>query len=404
MLRFSCNFALVLFICFGISFAQQRCHSYQDGQVYPQESTKSSSHNLHWSKTQSKLFRYTFPLKIGLTVGVIRQCLYAGFPVWSSTFVCPTEIIAFSVHLRQALLTFVCPTEIIAFSVHLRQALLTFVCPTEIIAFSVHLRQALLTFVCPTEIIAFSVHLRQALLTFVCPTEIIAFSDRIKEFHAINTEVVACSVDSPFTHLAWINQGRKLGGLGPINIPLLSDLTHQISKDYGVYLDDLGHSLRVISSLVLPILPVRLARAWLHLEASKVESCIIFHQMLLWWFEMPCYEYQVNHTECYRGLFIIDPKGTLRQITMNDLPVGRSVDETLRLVQAFQYTDTNGEVCPANWKPGAATVSPPWKPFVFLPLEQISTKVEGLEEFLPIPKIEFKIVSKRNTVDYREKL
>lgn len=94
---------------------------------------------------------------------------------------------------------------------------------------------------------------------------------------------------------------RNLGGLGAIHFPLLSDLTHQISKDYGVYLEDAGHALR--------------------------------------------------------GLFIIDTKGVLRQITMNDLPVGRSVDETLRLVQAFQYTDKHGKVCPAGWKPGADTVS-----------------------------------------------
>ncbi|XP_055659194.1 peroxiredoxin-4 isoform X1 [Falco peregrinus] len=138
--------------------------------------------------------------------------------------------------------------------------------------------------------------------TFVCPTEIIAFSDRIEEFRAINTEVVACSVDSKFTHLAWINTPRKQGGLGPIRIPLLSDLTHQISKDYGVYLEDQGHTLR--------------------------------------------------------GLFIVDDKRILRQITMNDLPVGRSVDETLRLVQAFQYTDKRGEVCPAGWKPGSETIIP----------------------------------------------
>ncbi|XP_061483289.1 peroxiredoxin-4 isoform X1 [Rhineura floridana] len=138
--------------------------------------------------------------------------------------------------------------------------------------------------------------------TFVCPTEIIAFSDRIEEFRAIDAEVIACSVDSQFTHLAWINTPRKQGGLGPIKIPLLSDLTHQISKDYGVYLEDQGHALR--------------------------------------------------------GLFIIDDKKYLRQITMNDLPVGRSVDETLRLVQAFQYTDKHGEVCPAGWKPGSETIIP----------------------------------------------
>lgn len=95
--------------------------------------------------------------------------------------------------------------------------------------------------------------------------------------------MVGVSTDSQFTHLAWVNTPRKQGGLGHVNIPLLSDLTHQISKDYGVYLEHLGHSLR--------------------------------------------------------GLFIIDAKGIVRQITMNDLPVGRSVDETLRLVQAFQYAD-----------------------------------------------------------------
>ncbi|XP_064629193.1 peroxiredoxin-like isoform X2 [Lineus longissimus] len=138
--------------------------------------------------------------------------------------------------------------------------------------------------------------------TFVCPTEIIAFSDRVDEFRAIGAEVVAASVDSQFTHLAWINTPRKQGGLGQMKIPLLSDLSHKIAKDYGVYLEEAGHTLR--------------------------------------------------------GLFIIDDKGVLRQITMNDLPVGRSVDETLRLVQAFQYTDQHGEVCPVGWKPGSDTIIP----------------------------------------------
>ncbi|KAK0166582.1 hypothetical protein PV327_004075 [Microctonus hyperodae] len=138
--------------------------------------------------------------------------------------------------------------------------------------------------------------------TFVCPTEILAFSDQINEFKRLNIEVVAASVDSHFTHLAWINTPRKDGGLENIAIPLISDLTHKISKDYGVYLEDLGHTLR--------------------------------------------------------GLFIIDGKGILRQITLNDLAVGRSVEETLRLVQAFQYTDEHGEVCPAGWKPGQDTIIP----------------------------------------------
>lgn len=138
--------------------------------------------------------------------------------------------------------------------------------------------------------------------TFVCPTEILAFNDRADEFRALNAEVVACSVDSHFTHLAWTNTPRKEGGLGKLKIPLLSDITHKISNDYGVYLEDQGIALR--------------------------------------------------------GLFIIDDKGVLRQITMNDLPVGRSVDETLRLVQAFQFTDEHGEVCPAGWKPGDDTIIP----------------------------------------------
>lgn len=138
--------------------------------------------------------------------------------------------------------------------------------------------------------------------TFVCPTEIIAFSDRVEEFRAINCEVVACSTDSVFSHLAWTNTPRKQGGLGNMKIPLLADKTMEISRTYGVLKEDDGIS--------------------------------------------------------FRGLFIIDDKGNLRQITMNDLPVGRSVDETLRLVQAFQFTDKHGEVCPAGWKPGADTIRP----------------------------------------------
>merc|ERR1739838_31465 len=138
--------------------------------------------------------------------------------------------------------------------------------------------------------------------TFVCPTEIIAFSDRVDEFRKIGAEVIGASVDSHFTHLAWTKTPRKEGGLGKMNIPLVSDLTKEISRNYGVLLEDQGITLR--------------------------------------------------------GLFIIDPQGVVRQITINDLPVGRSVDETLRLVQAFQYVDKNGEVCPAGWKPGKDTIIP----------------------------------------------
>lgn len=137
--------------------------------------------------------------------------------------------------------------------------------------------------------------------TFVCPTEIIQFSDRVEEFRRINCEVIAASIDSQFSHLAWTNLDRKKGGLGKMNIPILADVTKKVSTDYGVLKEDEGIA--------------------------------------------------------FRGLFIIDPKQNLRQITINDLPVGRNVDEILRLVQAFQFVEEHGEVCPAGWKPGSKTMS-----------------------------------------------
>ncbi|KAL1463731.1 hypothetical protein WDU94_015457 [Cyamophila willieti] len=139
--------------------------------------------------------------------------------------------------------------------------------------------------------------------TFVCPTEVLALNERIKDFQKLDTEVIGVSVDSHFTHLAWINSLKKEGKLKSLKISLLSDLSHEISQNYGVYMEDKGHSLR--------------------------------------------------------GLFIIDRHGILRQITMNDLPVGRSVEETLRLVQAFQHTDEHGELCPSEWKPGQEAITVP---------------------------------------------
>jgi len=138
--------------------------------------------------------------------------------------------------------------------------------------------------------------------TFVCPTEIIAFNDAAKKFKDINCELLAISVDSHFSHLAWVNTPRNKGGLGKMDIPLLADLTKQISSDYGVLIPEAGISLR--------------------------------------------------------GLFVIDGNGILRSMIVNDLPVGRSVDETLRIVQAFQFTDKHGEVCPAGWHPGSDTIKP----------------------------------------------
>ncbi|CAH8846901.1 unnamed protein product [Trichobilharzia szidati] len=138
--------------------------------------------------------------------------------------------------------------------------------------------------------------------TFVCPTEIIAFSDRIDEFKKEGAEVVGVSTDSHFSHLAWINTPRKEGGLGGLRYPLLADYKKQITRDYGILHEQLGAA--------------------------------------------------------FRGLFIINPEGIIRQITINDLPVGRSVDEVLRLVRAFQFTDKHGEVCPANWQPKDPTIKP----------------------------------------------
>ncbi|CCW63716.1 unnamed protein product [Phytomonas sp. EM1] len=136
--------------------------------------------------------------------------------------------------------------------------------------------------------------------TFVCPTEIIAFSDRHAEFEKINTQVIAVSCDSEYSHLAWVNTPRKSGGLGEMRIPLLADKNLEISRDYGVLIENMGISLR--------------------------------------------------------GLFIIDKNRILRHSTINDLPVGRSVDETLRVVQAFQYSDEHGDVIPCDWKPGRLTM------------------------------------------------
>jgi alkyl hydroperoxide reductase subunit AhpC len=137
--------------------------------------------------------------------------------------------------------------------------------------------------------------------TFVCPTEIVAFSDRIKEFRDRGAEVIGCSIDSQFSHLAWIQTPRATGGLGGLTYPLVADLTKKISADYGVLLDG-GIALR--------------------------------------------------------GTFLIDKSGVLRAMTVHDLPLGRSVDEALRVLDALQHFEKHGEVCPADWKKGGATIKP----------------------------------------------
>ncbi|TMS36694.1 hypothetical protein L596_003796 [Steinernema carpocapsae] len=138
--------------------------------------------------------------------------------------------------------------------------------------------------------------------TFVCPTEIIAFSDRSDEFRKLQCEVVACSCDSHFSHLAWVQTPRKEGGLGNMKIPVLSDFSKKIAESFGILDSDTGLA--------------------------------------------------------YRGLFLVDPKGQIRHSAVNDLPVGRSVDETLRLLKAFQFVEKHGEVCPADWDEEQPTIKP----------------------------------------------
>lgn len=132
--------------------------------------------------------------------------------------------------------------------------------------------------------------------TFVCPTEIIAFSDQIAEFEKRGTEVLGVSVDSKFSHLAWRNQDRKTGGIGPVKYPLVADLDKSISRAYDVLF---------------------------------------------------------NEAVALRGLFLIDKKGIVQHQLINNLPLGRSIEEALRMVDALQYHEQHGEVCPANWKKGA---------------------------------------------------
>jgi peroxiredoxin (alkyl hydroperoxide reductase subunit C) len=141
--------------------------------------------------------------------------------------------------------------------------------------------------------------------TFVCPTEILAFSDRLGEFRKVGADVLGASIDSKFSHLAWTEKPREEGGIKGLAYPLLEDLGKDLARDYGVLSED-----------------------------GKV---------------------------ALRGLFLIDPDGVVQHATINNLGVGRSVDETLRVLQAFQFVREHGEVCPADWKPGTKTMKADWK-------------------------------------------
>ncbi|MBS0358831.1 MAG: peroxiredoxin [Proteobacteria bacterium] len=132
--------------------------------------------------------------------------------------------------------------------------------------------------------------------TFVCPSELIALDKRMSEFKKRGVEVIAVSIDSQFTHNAWRNTPVKQGGIGPVNYTMVADVNHSICQSYGVEHPVAGVALR--------------------------------------------------------GTFLIDKKGTVRSQIVNDLPIGRNIDELLRLIDAVEYNDQHGEVCPANWKKG----------------------------------------------------
>ena len=138
--------------------------------------------------------------------------------------------------------------------------------------------------------------------TFVCPSEILAFNKKLDEFKARNCEVIGVSVDSKFTHLAWKNTPVENGGIGVIQYPLVQDLNKSIARSYGILFND---------------------------------------------------------AVALRGLFLIDPRGIVRHAVINDLPLGRSVTEALRMVDALQFVETHGDqVCPADWQEGEAAMKP----------------------------------------------
>ena len=143
--------------------------------------------------------------------------------------------------------------------------------------------------------------------TYVCPTEIIAFSEAYNQIKGIGADILGISVDSVHTHMAWIKTPRSQGGVGQLNFPLFADVSRELSNAYGVLVNNKNDEL---------------------------------------------------HGAALRGLFIVDGKNKIRHMQITDASVGRDVNETIRLIKAFQYTDTHGEVCPAGWKEGDKTIKP----------------------------------------------
>jgi peroxiredoxin (alkyl hydroperoxide reductase subunit C) len=145
--------------------------------------------------------------------------------------------------------------------------------------------------------------------TFVCPTELLAFQDKMKEFDQKNVAVVGCSVDSQFSHWKWLQTELNQGGIKGVKYPLVADLSKTISENYDVLAGNYDYS---------------------------DEGDVAFKGTPM----------------AYRGLFLIDKAGVVRHQTVNDMPLGRSVSETLRMVDALQFFEENGEVCPADWHKG----------------------------------------------------
>jgi peroxiredoxin (alkyl hydroperoxide reductase subunit C) len=145
--------------------------------------------------------------------------------------------------------------------------------------------------------------------TFVCPTELIAFQEKLKDFESRGVAVVGCSVDSEFSHWKWLQTDPKEGGIKGVKYPLVSDLSKTISENYDVLAGSYDYS---------------------------DDGEILFK----------------GNPKAYRGLFLIDKNGVVRHQVVNDMPLGRSVNETLRMVDALQFNEENGEVCPADWHKG----------------------------------------------------
>jgi peroxiredoxin 2/4 len=145
--------------------------------------------------------------------------------------------------------------------------------------------------------------------TFVCPTELLAFQERMKEFESRNVALVGCSVDSKYSHWKWLQTDKKDGGIKGVKYPLVSDLSKTIAENYDV-----------------------LAGTYEYTEDGDV----VFNGTPM----------------SYRGLFLIDKNGIVRHQVVNDMPLGRSITETLRMVEALQFFEENGEVCPADWHKG----------------------------------------------------